>query len=237
MASLWRQKGRSEAGRERGRAAGRGQKRRSGRTASAGFPPAAGLPDGTQEPAAPMSGRAAGSAVSSPERAGREGPAGKGGRPESLGRSGWERGERLSGIGPEECHCERKRSKSGIRPPGVGGGCGRGRKGRRARFTAAALMRWRAKGERSLRPEALWAGARESPTCARRQGRREGGSGGSPWAACGTGGRWLAGRSAPGRGGWLGGPRGGPTCGLSRQRLRRCGLAATRWAAEMSGSL
>ncbi len=185
-ASLWQRKGRSEARRARGRAAGRGQKGRSGRTAVGRVsPPPLVAPARTREPTAPISGQAAGSAVSL-AGAGWKGGPGREGRAAGIpgavrsGARGVSGGQWAGG--------------SGIRPPGVGGRCGRGRKGRRAGSPPAAPMRWQAKRGRSLRPEALWAGARGGATRARWQGRREEGAVALPGRPGeGAGGGWQGG--------------------------------------------
>ncbi len=72
----------------------------------------------------------------------------------------------------------------------------------RAGFPPAAPVRWRAKGGRSLRPEALWTGERESSTCARWQGQREEGAVVLP----GQPGGWAGGGRQGGahRGEWFG---------------------------------
>ncbi|BAM00161.1 ABC transporter ATP-binding protein [Caldilinea aerophila] len=108
-------------------------------------------------PAAPVRWRAKGGRSLRPGRAGREGPAGKGG-----GRNPWG-GQAGSARGFWRAAGRRERGSAA-------GGRRRvwpGSEEQRAGFPPAALVRWRAQGGRSLRPEALRAGAGESPTRAR----------------------------------------------------------------------
>ncbi len=180
-ASLRRQEGGLRPG-------GRGRKGRSGRVAVGKIPPGRRSPrPGRGSRPRRWAGGPQGGRSLRPERAGRESPAGKGGRPESLGRSSWERGEHPSGSGPKECHCERKRSKSGVRPRGAGGGGGRGRRGRRAGFPPAAPVRGRAKGGRPLPARGAPGGSAGKPNLRAvaypvlrsRHGKRKDGCGGA----------------------------------------------------------
>ncbi len=162
-----------------GRAGGpQGAGRTGGRAErpSEGFPPTAGLP-GRDAEAHRANGRAGRREGGLSGRSGlkeRARPGREGGRNPWSGQAGSARGL-WRASGPEECHCERKRSKSGVRPLGAGGGCGRGRRGKRAGLPPAAPVRC-GRREGSLSGlEALWAGAWEAQPArgGRGGGRRE----------------------------------------------------------------
>ncbi len=223
-ASLRRRESGPEAERARGRAAGRGQKGQSGRMAvgRVSLRPLV-SPAGTWEPAAPMSGRAAGMSLRAQAKqerglSGRSGPEGRA-RPGREGgwnpwsgqvgsaRGLWQAAGRrnvIASVSEARAGFARRGPAEGATGAGKGGGQG---------FPSAAPMRWRAKGGLPLPAGGALDGSGGKPNPRAVAGAAGGGSGGSPWVAGWTGEWWLAGRNALERAGWLGGPLGGPTCG------------------------
>jgi hypothetical protein len=115
--SLWRRKGRPEAGKERRRAAGGGPGGRPGRRPAGRFPPAAGLPNRDAEAGRADEDVAEGRVVSPAQAGGKRRP-GRAGRAAGI--------PEAVGSGARGAPGRQRTGGSGIRPPGVGGGGGQG---------------------------------------------------------------------------------------------------------------